>query len=62
MRILLVPDELLGIPFPWNQTSNSIRREYLEFIGTDKATTNTALLVMERCLGVASWFPQLEFV
>ena len=61
MGILLVPDELLGIPFPWNQTSNSIRREYLEFIGTDKATTNTALFVMERCLGVVSWFPQLEF-
>ena len=62
MGILSAPDELLGLPFPWNQTSNSIRREYLEFIGTDKATINTALSVMERCLRVASWFPQLEFV
>ena len=60
MGRLSLPDELLGLPFPWNQTSDSIRQEYLEFIGTDKATTVTVLLVMERSLKVASWFPRLD--
>ena len=41
---------LLELPFPWNQTSNSIRREYLSVLGTDKTTVLIALYVMECCL------------
>ena len=41
---------LLELPFPWNQTSNSIRREYLSVLGTDKTTVQKALYVMECCL------------
>ena len=42
--------KLLELPFPWNQTSNSIRREYLSVLGADKTTVLIALYVMECCL------------
>ena len=46
--------KLLELPFPWNQTKLSIRREYLceylSVLSTDKTTIETALRVMECCL------------
>ena len=35
----------LELLFPWNQTSNSIRREYLSVLSTDKTTILTTLYV-----------------
>ena len=48
------PLELLNLPFPWNQTSIEIRREYLEVLDSNYTTVEKALSVLERSLKAAS--------
>lgn len=53
-KVVSPPPELLGLPFPWNQTSLSIRREYLCVLDTHPTTIEKALLVLERSLKFVS--------
>lgn len=48
------PPELLGLPFPWNQTHLGIRREYLWVLDTHPTTIKKTLSVLERSLKFAS--------
>lgn len=50
MKIIELPKDLWGLPFPWNVPENSCRRKYIKVLNKDERTFERALAALEHLL------------